>query len=78
MADSSVHHGDIEPEEWSYALQKFSSKLKSHHFSADWVWKGIGFGAWHIVMDVESNLGLVDRSTLRCIGSILVKFLETA
>ena len=44
------------------AAHKFSSKLKSHHFSADWVWKGIVFGAWHVVVDADGNLGLLDIS----------------
>jgi hypothetical protein len=43
------------------AIQNFSLKLKSHHFSADWVRKGIGFVTWHIVMDADGNLALVDR-----------------
>lgn len=59
-----------------YALQKFSLKLKSHHFSADWGWKGLGFGVWHIVMDGEGNLGLVDRSNAQMHWFDL-KFLET-
>lgn len=44
------------------ATQRFSSKQKSHHCSADWVWKGIAFEAWHVVMDKDGNLGLVNIS----------------
>jgi len=35
----------------------FRTKIPS--FFADWLWKVIGFEAWHVVMDAAGNLGLL-------------------
>ncbi len=44
------------------ATPKLFSKLNaSHEFSAYWVWKVMVFSAWHVVMDADGNLGLVDK-----------------
>lgn len=45
------------------ATPKLSSKLNaSHKFSAYWVGKVLVVKAWHVVMDADGYLGLVDIS----------------